>query len=121
VAHVEQTFQLVEREPFVHRERAHDAEAHALIDQAVEARVFARLRRTRYGNWLGSGCALRACRWGRALGGGGFSRHDSVVRSAVRKPGAGRRNPTRAAPSAKRKVSRTRRRRERRTSRPWMR
>src|SRR6185437_7285675 len=39
IADIEQRLQLIEGELRVHRQRAHDAEAHALVDQTVELRV----------------------------------------------------------------------------------
>src|SRR6185437_2301564 len=41
IADIEQRLQLIEGELRVHREGAHDAEAHALVHQAVELRVLA--------------------------------------------------------------------------------
>src|SRR5207247_9788423 len=38
VARLEQRLELVERETLAHRERAHDREAHPLVDQPVELR-----------------------------------------------------------------------------------
>src|SRR5258705_2446531 len=55
---MEQGFQLVEGESVVDRERADDAEAHALVDQAIELRR-PRLRRRFYGPLLRT--LRRAC------------------------------------------------------------
>src|ERR1700675_3689483 len=99
VADIEQRFQFVEGEFFVGREGAHDAEAHALVDQAVESAVLVRSMRSGDGFGLRFGfyCVLfhRILAFGRILAfcGRGPSRHDSPVRSGCRKWCAGPRSP----------------------------
>src|SRR5260370_42349824 len=60
VADIEQRFQFVEGEFFVGRESAHDAESHALVDQAVQSTVLARSMRSGdgFGLQFGFYCAL---------------------------------------------------------------
>jgi len=62
VADIEQRLQLVEREALVHGERAHDAEAYALVHQPIETRVFGGLRRPRHGHGLRGGFRRGASR-----------------------------------------------------------
>src|ERR1700726_179186 len=99
VADIEQRFQFVEGEFVVRRERAHDAEAHAFVDQAVESAVLVDSLRSGDGFGLRFGfyCVLfhRILALGRilALCGRGPNRHDSPVRSGCRKSCAGLRSP----------------------------
>src|SRR5260221_1653034 len=99
VADIEQRFQFVEGEFFVGRESAHDAEAHALVDQAVESAVLVRSVRSRdgFGLQFGLYCVLfhRILAFGRVLAfcSLGPNRHDSLVRSGCRKWCAGPRSP----------------------------
>ena len=53
VAHVEQGFQFVERELFVGGEGTHDAEAHPLVDQPIEAAIVRNARYARHRRRLG--------------------------------------------------------------------
>src|ERR1700730_3176222 len=99
VADIEQRFQFVEGEFFVRRQSAHDAEAYALVDQAVQSAVLVHSLRSGNGFGLQFGfyCVLfhRILAFGRVLA---FcsrepNRHDSPVRSGCRKWYAGPRSP----------------------------
>src|SRR6185437_5897502 len=63
VADIEQRLQLVESELRIHGERAHDAEPHPLVDQAVEFRILAATVRNGRRRRLAS---LRFARFGRS-------------------------------------------------------
>src|SRR5258708_36863371 len=49
VAPIEQGLELVEGEPFIHRQGTHDAETHPLVNQAIESRIFVSMPRSRAG------------------------------------------------------------------------
>src|SRR5450631_2925360 len=91
VADIEEGLQFVEGEFFVRRESAHDAEAHALIDQAVQSAVFVHSLRSGNGFRLQFGFYRVLFRRILALARilafchRGPSRHDSPVRSGCRK------------------------------------
>src|SRR5579859_5068848 len=91
IADIEQRLQFVEGEFVVRRQSAHDAEADALVDQAVESTVLVHPLRSGDGLRLQLGfCRMlfhRILAFGGilALCGRGSSRHDSPDRSGCRK------------------------------------
>src|SRR3984957_12834429 len=121
VADVEQGFEFIEGELLVHGERTHDAEADALVNQAVESGIFVPMRRTRHGHGF-RGYLARVGR-GRfaALDGAGFSRHGSRGRSGCQRKYAARRIPGRALRYAPRRAAQMSSIPERRTAPPWCR
>jgi len=85
VAHVEQGLEFVEGEPLVHGQRAHDAEAYAFVNQAIESRILIPVRRARHGSGFRRRFARGRCGRFAVLDGTQLSRHESSVRSGSRR------------------------------------